>query len=47
MTTSDTTSENAEYVVDADGHLCEPADLWERNLPASMRDRGIRLRAGT
>src|SRR5581483_9582320 len=31
-------------VVDADGHVCEPADLWERELPASMRDRGIRLR---
>src|SRR6478609_1513640 len=44
MTTRESTSGNAEYVVDADGHLCEPADLWERNLPASMRDRGIRLR---
>ena len=33
-----------DVIVDADGHLCEPADLWERNLPASMRDRGIRLR---
>jgi predicted TIM-barrel fold metal-dependent hydrolase len=44
MTTRESTSESAEYVVDADGHLCEPADLWERNLPASMRDRGIRLR---
>ena len=33
-----------EIVVDADGHLCEPADLWERELPAAMRDRGIRLR---
>ena len=21
------------YVVDADGHLCEPARLWEDNLP--------------
>jgi uncharacterized protein len=33
-----------EIVVDADGHLCEPADLWERDLPHAMRDRGIRLR---
>jgi predicted TIM-barrel fold metal-dependent hydrolase len=33
-----------DVVVDADGHLCEPADLWERNLPAGMRERGIRLR---
>ena len=31
-------------VVDADGHVCEPADLWEKNLPAHLRDRGIRLR---
>ncbi|MGQ0802821.1 MAG: amidohydrolase family protein [Actinomycetota bacterium] len=31
-------------VVDADGHVCEPADLWERNLPSGMADRGIRLR---
>ena len=33
-----------ETVVDADGHVLEPPDLWERNLPASLRDRGIRLR---
>jgi uncharacterized protein len=33
-----------EYIVDADGHVCEPADLWERTLPARLRDRGIRLR---
>src|SRR5258708_29947207 len=31
-------------VVDADGHVCEPPDLWERNLPASMRARGPRVR---
>jgi uncharacterized protein len=36
--------EPREIVVDGDGHLCEPADLWEKRLPASMRDRGIRLR---
>lgn len=34
----------AEYIVDADGHVCEPADLWERGLPAHLQDRGIRLR---
>jgi predicted TIM-barrel fold metal-dependent hydrolase len=33
-----------EIVVDGDGHVCEPADLWERGLPAGMRERGIRLR---
>ena len=31
-------------VIDADGHVCEPVDLWERELPASMRDRGPRVR---
>src|SRR5262249_36642892 len=31
-------------VVDADGHLCEPPHLWEKNLPAPPRDRGIRVR---
>src|SRR5262245_21351703 len=32
-----------ELVVDADGHVCEPPDLWERNLPARFRDRALRL----
>ena len=31
-------------VIDADGHVCEPADLWEKNLPPSMRERGLRVR---
>lgn len=31
-------------VVDADGHVCEPPDLWERGLPDRFRDQGIRLR---
>src|SRR6266508_3818569 len=34
----------SEPIVDADGHVCEPADLWERNLPSHLADRGIRLR---
>jgi hypothetical protein len=33
-----------ELVVDADGHVCEPPDLWTRHLPAALRERGIRLR---
>lgn len=33
-----------EYIVDADGHVCEPADLWEANLPSHLADKGIRLR---
>jgi predicted TIM-barrel fold metal-dependent hydrolase len=31
-------------VVDADGHVCEPPDLWERGLPARLRERALRLR---
>ena len=31
-------------VVDGDGHVCEPADLWETRLPPHLRERGIRLR---
>lgn len=26
--------------VDSDGHVFEPADLWQRYLPAALRDRG-------
>ena len=31
-------------VVDADGHILEPSDLWEKNLEPEYRDRAIRLR---
>ncbi len=31
-------------VVDADGHVCEPPDLWSANLPPSLRGDGITLR---
>src|SRR5262249_39139767 len=50
LTMATRTSDNArmalgpELVVDADGHVCEPPDLWERNLPARFRDRALRLR---
>src|ERR1043166_1868918 len=30
--------------IDADGHVSEPADLWERELPPSMRAQGFRIR---
>ncbi|MEX2254174.1 MAG: amidohydrolase family protein [Acidimicrobiia bacterium] len=39
-----TTGETREYIVDADGHVCEPPDLWEQGLPEHLRDKGIRLR---
>jgi predicted TIM-barrel fold metal-dependent hydrolase len=34
----------SDLVVDADGHVCEPPDLWTTRLPPSLRERGIRLR---
>ena len=30
--------------IDGDGHVIEPADLWERELPASLRARGFAVR---
>jgi len=37
-------AEDRETVVDADGHVCEPPDLWTARLPAKHRERGLRLR---
>jgi hypothetical protein len=33
-----------EPVIDADGHVCEPPDLWTARLPSPLRERGLRLR---
>ncbi len=33
-------------VVDADGHILEPPDVWERYVDAKWRDRSIRVRRG-
>ncbi len=30
-------------IVDADSHVMEPADLWEKNLDSSLRNRAIRV----
>jgi hypothetical protein len=38
------TPQSGDIIVDADGHVCEPADLWEKNLPSHLSERGIRLR---
>ncbi len=35
-----------ELLIDADGHILEPPDLWERYLEAKYRDRAIRIRVG-
>ena len=32
-----------EGAVDADGHIIEPADLWERYLEPKYRDRALRI----
>jgi predicted TIM-barrel fold metal-dependent hydrolase len=36
-----------DLVVDADGHVLEPPDVWERYLDPAWRDRAIRVRRGT
>ncbi len=30
-------------VVDADGHILEPSDLWEKNLEPQFKDRALRI----
>jgi predicted TIM-barrel fold metal-dependent hydrolase len=37
---------NDELVIDCDGHILEPPDLWERYLEPKYRDRGLRIRVG-
>ena len=44
MTT--TTRISYENVIDADGHINEPPDLWEHYLESQYRDRAIRIRPG-
>ena len=31
-------------VIDADGHILEPPDLWERYIDPAFRDRAVHLR---
>ena len=33
-----------EKIVDVDGHIMEPSDLWEKNLEPRFRDRALRIR---
>jgi hypothetical protein len=35
-----------EMVIDADGHILEPPDLWDKYLEPKYRDRGIRIKVG-
>ena len=33
-----------ENIIDADGHILEPPDLWERYIDSPLRDRAFRVR---
>ena len=33
-------------LIDCDGHILEPPDLWERYLEPRLRDRALRIRVG-
>lgn len=35
-----------ELIIDADGHILEPPDLWETYIDPKYRDRAMRLRTG-
>src|SRR5712692_6160840 len=34
-----------QLLISGDSHMSEPADLWEKNLPAKFRDRAPRMPA--
>src|SRR5262245_58114557 len=36
-------SNQPPLIVDGDGHVCEPSNLWTKKPPPHLRDRGIRL----
>ena len=44
MTTTHTV--DVQGAIDADGHILEPPDLWEKYLEPRYRERAIRLRVG-
>src|SRR5258708_9692320 len=35
-----------ELVIDCDGHILEPPDLWEKYIDPKYRDRAMRIRVG-
>ncbi|NOT55284.1 MAG: amidohydrolase [Deltaproteobacteria bacterium] len=37
---------NNELIIDCDGHILEPPDLWEKYLEPKYRDRALRIRMG-
>ena len=34
-------------VIDCDGHILEPPDLWEKYIDPKYRDRAMRIRTAT
>ena len=36
-----------DLVIDCDGHILEPPDLWETYLEPRYRDRALRIRVGS
>jgi len=38
---------NTKGAIDADGHVLEPADLWEKYLEPKYRDRALRIRTNS
>ncbi len=34
-------------IVDADGHILEPPDVWEKYIDPKYRDRALRIRVGS
>lgn len=37
------TSEGPEYLISSDSHVIEPMDLWDKRLPASLREQAPKL----
>src|SRR5215469_11568113 len=37
---------DSAMIIDCDGHILEPPDLWETQLEPAFRDRAIRIRVG-
>src|SRR5258708_13631518 len=35
-----------ELVIDCDGHILEPPDLWEKYIDPKYRERAMRIRVG-
>src|SRR5215468_4515656 len=41
-----TDGRKTEMVIDADGHILEPPDLWEKYLEPQYRERALRIKVG-